>query len=181
MSPSTTQLITTNSSLSFRSQARALQVLIQIVGERGVRGRRGPNRNRAEQRLLELRARQGATRPWRAGGVHRTPRPAARGHTDGSRQLVGIEVNRDRGDCVQSLGIELFRPPGGQSLEDEVAHALRGPCLGLGPSDTDLPTAEAPEVPQEVRMASTSRSVIASLRLVWSSRPRLRSFCMNMQ
>jgi hypothetical protein len=32
-------------------------------------------------------------------------------------QVVGIEVHRDRGDFVQSLGIEPFSPPGGQGLE----------------------------------------------------------------
>jgi hypothetical protein len=66
-------------------------------------------------------------------------------------QLVGIEVNRDRGDLVQSHGIETFSPPTGQGLEDEVAHFLQGSWLWLGPSDTDLPAAEVPEVPQEVR------------------------------
>jgi len=60
-------------------------------------------------------------------------------------------VNRGRGDLVQSLGIEPFRPPGGQGLEDEVAHVLRGSWLWLGPSNTDLPAAEAPEVPREIR------------------------------
>lgn len=60
-------------------------------------------------------------------------------------------MNGDRGDLVQSRGIEPLSSPGGQGLEAEMAQVQRSSWLWLCPSDTDLPTAEAPEVPQEVR------------------------------
>src|SRR4029450_5196236 len=55
------------------------------------------------------------------------PRPPAPGHTDGRGQLVGVEVNRDRGDLVQLLGIEPFTTPAGQDLEDDKSPLLPGP------------------------------------------------------
>src|SRR6266446_3192836 len=113
--------------------------------------------------------------PWRACGFQRPPRPAARGHAHGSGQLIGIELNRDRGDLVQSLGIEPFSPPGGQGLEDEEAHVLRGAWLGLGPSNTDLPAAEASEVPQEVRNGLDLSICHGSPPLVRSLWRRLRA------
>src|SRR4029450_12438871 len=83
------------------------------------------------------------------------PRPAARGHTDGRGQLVGVEVNRDRGDLVQLLGIEPFTTPAGQDLEDDKSPLLPGPvCRRIA----------SPEAAESVDVSGGGRPRLATTR-----------------